>query len=168
MLRKKISKALERELYAEAGWRCAVPTCRESCSLEMAHIIPVSDGGMNTFENLLVLCANHHTRFDDPRDKRMTREQMIIIKKNLMVINGRYGHFEMRLIEHFSNTGDDSIFLHGREIDVMYLIKDGLLVEDGIVRANMIDFPPKKYSLTEAGLRLLSAWKSAELWDEKS
>lgn len=40
--RKKILPGLERDLYMEAGWRCAVPTCRVDKPLEMAHISPAS------------------------------------------------------------------------------------------------------------------------------
>jgi predicted restriction endonuclease len=90
--RKSIPAELEKELYMEAGWRCAVPSCRVSKPLEMAHIEPVKPNGeTDNFNNIIVLCRNCHAGFDERTDKRMT-QAMIKIKQNLMILNGRYSH----------------------------------------------------------------------------
>lgn len=164
--RQTVSKKLERQLYAEAGWRCAIPACRATAPLEMAHIDPIENDGKNTFENMLLLCRNCHGRFDDKKNEtRMKRTEMIRIKKNLMIINGRYSHFEMRVIEHFASNIEENIQLWGREFDVMYLLKDKIIIDDGKKVANAINFPPKTYLLTEKGKKLINAWKAAEDWD---
>lgn len=73
----------------EAGWRCAIPTCRTTTSLEYAHIDPVKNGGKNDFFNMIVLCANCHTRFDGKSEIKMNHLELINIKKNLMILNVR-------------------------------------------------------------------------------
>lgn len=164
--RKAISAELERELHMEAGWRCAIPTCRVSKPLDMAHIEPVQPNGeTDYFNNMIILCKNCHARFDDPTEKRMTREAMIKVKNNLMIINGRYSHFEMRVIEYFSDNPEGNLRLFGREFDVMYLVKDGLIKDDGKKMANAINFPPKDYLLTPEGKDFINKWRSAELLD---
>ena len=169
MSRKNISEKLKSELMREAGWRCAVPTCRETTSLQCAHITPVKDEGEDTFNNIIVLCANCHIRFDNKdkegcknREKYMTREEMIILKQNLMVLNGRYSSFERRILEYFLEKNTDNVECWGRDFDLMYLLKDGLIVENGGKLQNAINFPPKIYLLTDSGKEFVEKWKTAK------
>jgi len=165
--RKNVPQKLRRELMAEAGWRCAIPTCRVSSPLQLAHIDPVENEGENDFFNMIVLCSNCHGRFDNKNEKYMTRDAIINIKKNLMILNGRYGSFEIRVMEYFlENSEKNSIQLFDRDFDVMYLIKDGLIAHDGKRGANAINLPPKTYLLTEKGKKFLERWKSAILFDQ--
>lgn len=74
-----IASCLNRALYRNQPG-CSFPTIRKkfllnkSCQIcgfdrivEAAHIIPVSKKGLNTFDNLLALCPNHHHLFDHNR-----------------------------------------------------------------------------------------------------
>ncbi len=166
--RKSISEKLESDLRREAGWRCAVPTCRVNAPLELAHINPVKNNGKNDFFNMILLCRNCHGRFDDKKEKYMTSKEMINIKKNLMILNGRYSSYERRMMEFFLENPDKDRTppLLGRDVDIMYLIKDGFLAHDGERSTNSIGLAPKTYILTEEGKKFLSHWKSAILLDE--
>ena len=42
------------------GKRCQHEGCGETLHLEAHHIIPVSQGGLNTLENGVTLCREHH------------------------------------------------------------------------------------------------------------
>jgi hypothetical protein len=44
----------------ESGYRCAVPTCRQTITLQVHHIIRVADDGGNSPDNLIALCPNCH------------------------------------------------------------------------------------------------------------
>jgi hypothetical protein len=53
------------------NYRCQFPGCNARIQtksgtdyVEVAHIIPVSEGGKSILKNLLVLCPNHHKEFD--------------------------------------------------------------------------------------------------------
>jgi type I restriction enzyme, R subunit len=58
--RPKIPAEIMRRLIVECGHKCAV--CGEAVSLENAHIDPWATTRDHSFENLIVLCANCHTR----------------------------------------------------------------------------------------------------------
>lgn len=68
---------LSKELIAIYGWRCAICGWRASEDLitvngqtqyahgnEIHHIVAVKDGGRATFDNLILLCPNHHKQAD--------------------------------------------------------------------------------------------------------
>jgi hypothetical protein len=53
------------------NYRCQFPACEAevrkrdgSLYVEVAHILPVSQGGESVLGNLIVLCPNHHKEFD--------------------------------------------------------------------------------------------------------
>lgn len=58
--RPAIPEQTKRDLLFECRYRCAC--CCEPVSLEKAHIDPWCKSKDNSFENLVVLCANCHTR----------------------------------------------------------------------------------------------------------
>ncbi len=92
----------------------------------------------------------------------MTIDQMRRVKNNLKIINGRYSLFELRLLHYFLDNNKDEILLFGRELDVSFLIKDGLLEESSERMANSINFPPKRYFLTGEGKKFIQRWKDNE------
>jgi len=61
--RRPVSIALKREVLTEAGYRCAVPTCRNILALDLHHIIAVEEGGPNALSNLLALCPTCHALY---------------------------------------------------------------------------------------------------------
>jgi type I restriction enzyme R subunit len=58
--RPAIPRAIQLDLLFEVRYRCACDC--EPVSLEKAHIIPWCETKEHSFENLVVLCANCHTR----------------------------------------------------------------------------------------------------------
>ena len=60
--RAPLSDGLRDELDRSQSGRCAL--CAERLSLEAHHILPVRLGGLTTFENLVLLCPNHHELAD--------------------------------------------------------------------------------------------------------
>ncbi|WP_426020750.1 zinc finger domain-containing protein [Brevundimonas sp. DWR2-3-1b1] len=62
--RPPIPSGIRREIKDEAGGECAM--CQKNGnSCEAAHIDPVAKSKNNHPENLVWLCANHHTKFDN-------------------------------------------------------------------------------------------------------
>jgi len=55
MPRKTIPESTKREVLTEAGFRCAVPTCRTILAIDLHHIVEVNDGGDNEIYNLIAL-----------------------------------------------------------------------------------------------------------------
>lgn len=89
MNRDQIGVHVERALYAEAMGRCMNPDCQaelfigEGDIIEKAHIDAYCETKDNSFDNLVVLCPNCHTKFD--KLHLFTEEQIRewkIIRKN--------------------------------------------------------------------------------------
>ena len=50
-------------VLTEAGYRCAVPTCRTILAIDLHHIIEVSQNGTNNPDNLIALCPTCHALY---------------------------------------------------------------------------------------------------------
>ena len=124
MNRDHIPANVRRSVLVEAGHRCAIPTCRATTT-EIAHIIPWEKTKDNSEENLIVLCPNCHTRFDK---KEMDRTAVRMYKKNLGIINQRYGELERRIFEEAAKS-KKRLFIVGAGGDLLCAnaVKDGLL-----------------------------------------
>jgi hypothetical protein len=63
MARTAIPLNVRVKVLTEAGYRCAVPTCRNILALDLHHIVEVKDGGPNDASNLLALCPTCHALY---------------------------------------------------------------------------------------------------------
>jgi hypothetical protein len=79
MARTNLPIELKRRVLVEAGHRCAIPTCRDTTT-EIAHIVRYSKVKDHTFDNLIALCPNCHTRFDKGD---IDAKSILIYKSNL-------------------------------------------------------------------------------------
>ncbi|WP_434723101.1 HNH endonuclease [Mesorhizobium sp. RIZ17] len=120
---------IKRAVLVEAGHRCAIPTCRATTT-EIAHITPWSETRDNSAENLIALCPNCHTRFDQKGE--IDRKAVRMYKQNLAILNNRYGEFERRIFTLLAKTPlattADRVFVVGAGGDVLLAnaIADGL------------------------------------------
>ena len=145
----------------EAGHRCAIPTCRHPTT-EIAHIQPWSEVQDHTFENLIALCPNCHTDYDQRR--RFDRVSMRGYKAKLGLINSRYSPFEIRVLELFAESpqATEVHLNHSDRLHILYLLKDGLLTEapsSGVV-INGALAGKAIHNLTPAGREFVSKWLS--------
>ena len=81
MVSRYIDEAVKRKLYAESMGRCMNPSCQQElfCKngdiIEKAHIEPYCETADNSFENLILLCPNCHTKFD--KNHAFTPEEVL-------------------------------------------------------------------------------------------
>jgi hypothetical protein len=81
MARTAISLDVKIQVLTEAGYRCAVPTCRNILAIDLHHIVEVKDGGRNEASNLLALCPTCHalyTRGTISRESINTWKMMLV------------------------------------------------------------------------------------------
>ena len=123
MDRDNIPAEVKRAVLVEAGHRCAIPTCRATTT-EIAHIVPWAKTQDDSFENLIALCPNCHTRFDEK--KEIDHLAVKMYKHNLGILNNRYGEFERRLFEVLAKT-NERVFVLGAAGDLLVAnaVKDG-------------------------------------------
>lgn len=103
---RKPPEWLKRALFEESGYRCAVPTCKTTTVLQMAHITPWSEVLVHEFENMIVLCSHCHGLFDV--EKKIPERSIRNFKMNLAVVNGRYNDFERRMFDQWQEQGLDT------------------------------------------------------------
>lgn len=171
--RPPIPRALERELLIEAGYRCAIPSCRVMAPLVIDHIEDWAKVREHTFDNMIVLCANHHgIKGEKPR--QLSRKVLRQYKANLSLLNHRYGELERRLLEDFGQRPSQTVrFLPGgMEIFVRSLINDGYLDRLDDLRLHTTTLEDlddegfvnymEPYMLTEAGQEFVRNWLDAK------
>ncbi|MFD5174237.1 HNH endonuclease [Nocardia sp. NPDC058379] len=163
--REAIPADLVRDLMIEAGYRCAVPTCRTVEPLEIEHIEEYANVKTHEFSNMIVLCANCHRR-KGTGPRRLDQKALRIIKRNLAVVNRRYNDVERRILEHFVEN-EDSPYVLLPETPVLfgYLLKDGLVeglngtdvagAFHGITEGGREFYLTRGYALTADGQRLV-------------
>lgn len=80
---------MRKEAGAKRGWKCEHVGCNRTYAngwiMECHHELPSSNGGKDTFENMLIVCTEHHmilheqlneTGFGHPESARMVRERL--------------------------------------------------------------------------------------------
>ena len=174
--RPAIPAKLKRDVLVEAGHRCAIPTCKATTT-EIAYIVPWETVREHTFENLIALCPNCHTRFDRGEVDRRSMQQY---KANLGIINGRYGETERRILTLFAENPTNNVIGMplASDIAMMHLTKDGMFVRGfdpsgnfGLIVPNganaVIDFTGKQefYSITDKGRDLVMRLREARQLD---
>jgi hypothetical protein len=148
---------VKRMVLVEAGHRCAIPTCRNR------HIVPESQSHDDSFENLIALCPNRHTRYDQKEE--IDRQSFRMYKRNLGILNSRYSDFERRVCDQIAETDRRSFMVEaGLEVLLLHAVKDGLLkrVEPPPVAIHRGEPTHHKYEVTDAGLNFVSRYIQAE------
>lgn len=176
--RDPIPADLVRALFIEAGYRCAIPTCRVIGPLEIDHIEDWAKVKEHKFANMIVLCANcHGLKGEGPR--KLDRKALRQIKANLGIINGRYGETERRVLAFLIKSpklyNGDTLTIKlpgGFDILIHYLLEDGILTplpHRPVVKKSIYevinDYSPlmqQSYLVTEAGRVLIAQLRDAQ------
>lgn len=142
-------------MLTEAGYRCAVPTCRGILALDLHHVAPVRVGGANTADNLLALCPTCHALFERGV---ITGQSIAIWKAFLRSLARAYDHRTLDLlwflkkVPGFKCTGDGVVSfasLVGAGLAELDLSQQGFGALVGV-------------QLSPEGTRLLEAWEHAD------
>jgi hypothetical protein len=152
-----VLRARKRMALAEAGHRCAIPTCRHPTT-EIAHIVPESQSHDDSFANLIALCPKCQGKELDAQSIRM-------YKHNLEVLNSRYSDFERRVFDQIAETDRRSFIVEaGLEIALVRAVNDGLLKRVELApAANQRGEPTQhKYEVTDEGLDFINRYVCGE------
>lgn len=169
--RPKIPIAMQRAIKGEAGYRCAIPTCRDKGPFDFEHIDEWSKVEKHEEHNIILLCVGCHARVTRGE---ISKEAIRAYKRNLAVISGRYSLYEKRLLEMLADCEqrlelkiEKSSILH-----VLGVINDGyfkltelpqiMKVTDHNGR-NLGPDPLQLLTSTSSGLDWAKKWKNGEL-----
>lgn len=161
MPRESVPLSTKRQVLTEAGFRCAVPTCRTILTLDIHHIIEVSEGGGNEPSNLICLCPNCHALYTRGT---ITRDAVKVWKSMLISLNEAFD----------KDAVDNLLFLSKIPRKTLALSGDGVLRFSKLLSSGLAQFeviaqngPLIIYDvfLTERGKLLVEAWKKGEEQD---
>jgi hypothetical protein len=149
--------ARKRMALVEAGYRCAIPTCRHPTH-EIAHILPESQSHDDSFTNLIALCPKC-------QNKEIDRQAIRGYKRNLAILNSRYSDFERRVFDQIAETDQRSFIVEaGFEILLAHAVNDGLLkrVEPTPAMIQRAEPTQHKYEVTDEGLVFINRYVCGE------
>jgi hypothetical protein len=157
--RKNLPAKTRAELLTEAGYRCAVPTCRTILALDMHHIDEVSHGGGDATANLIALCPNCHRLY---HLGTISRDAIYAYKAMLVAISRA---FDLDAVDRL-------LFLSQCAKDFLVVSGDGLLHFARLIAAGMVDADQKAnnnwqivtytVNISGKGKLLIDAWRQGD------
>jgi len=157
--RKRLSLKTITILLTEAGYRCAVPTCRGILALDMHHIWEVAAGGGDDPSNLIALCPTCHALY---HRGTISADSIYVYKAMLVAITRA---FDLDAV-------DCLLFLCPLSKDVLIVSGDGLLHFARLIAGNLASFEQKAnnnfqlvtyaINITQKGKQLIEAWRQGD------
>ena len=158
MKRQTIPDPLRRQVLAEAGYRCAVPTCRGILALDLHHMVEVQEDGGNTLSNLIALCPTCHALYTRGT---ISKDAIYAYKSTLVSLNAA---FDREAIDNLLFLGISSPRRN------LVISGDGVLRFSPLIAAGYADYQllannanqlvTYTVNLTTKGAALLNAWRS--------
>jgi hypothetical protein len=146
-------------VLTEAGYRCAVPTCRGILALDMHHIWEVTFGGGDEPANLVALCPTCHALYH----RGTIQSDSVYLYKAMLVAISRA--FDLEAV-------DKLLFLNECAEDFLIVSGDGLLHFARIIAAGMAEVRMKAnnnfqivtyaVNISPKGKQLIDAWRSGD------
>jgi hypothetical protein len=146
-------------VLTEAGYRCAVPTCRNILALDMHHIWEVSAGGTDDPSNLIALCPTCHALYH----RGTIRQESIYVYKAILTAITRA--FDIEAVDRL-------LFLESCGRNFLVVSGDGLLHFARLIAAGLASSEMKAnnswqlvtyaVNISEKGKQLIDAWKQGD------
>ena len=146
-------------VLTEAGYRCAVPTCRGILALDMHHVWEVAVGGGDEPFNLIALCPTCHALY---HRGTISSESIYAYKAMLVAISRA---FDLEAIDRL-------LFLNMCPKDYLVLSGDGLLHFARLIAAGLASVKMKAnnnwnivtyaVNISEKGRQLIEAWQQGD------
>ncbi|GKQ99983.1 hypothetical protein KAM461_42330 [Aeromonas hydrophila] len=100
--RPRVPEGIKREIKQEA--RSACPVCNKSYG-EIAHIDAVAATHCNHPKNLIFLCPDHHTEYDNTKiPSNIDRNEVITLKKGLKIFQRQLWKIQGNTIDSYLNA----------------------------------------------------------------
>lgn len=162
-VRKKVTQDVRQRVLHETGFQCANPNCRATLTLDIHHLVQVSDAGLDDPANLIGLCPNCHARH---HRGPIPRESIRAWKMLAISLNEGLGRRSLDILLALDKTG--SLMSDGEgALQVASLIASGLVRlasnphRGGEMRSSQ-GLPAYVIELTEKGRTVVDAWKQGD------
>jgi hypothetical protein len=122
--RKNLNLKTRTTILTEAGYRCAVPTCRGLLAMDLHHMHEVSEGGGDDPSNLIALCPTCHALY---HRGTISRDSIYSYKAMLIALSRA---FDARAV-------DQLLLLSALSKNFLIVSGDGLLHFAGLIAAGL-------------------------------
>jgi hypothetical protein len=164
--RREVSHATRVAVLTEAGYRCAVPTCRNLLAIDLHHIEPVAEAGDNSAGNLIALCPQCHALLH----RGTIEKSSILVWKGILVALSHgfdKGTVDRLLFLSISPDNRPAFFTAEGVLAFVSLIAAGIVTVDHQIGGHDDrGWAPNNISyflkLTDKGSALVEAWKSGD------
>ena len=163
MARKSIPNDVRQAVLIEAGYRCAVPTCRTILALDLHHVVPVSEDGDNTADNLIALCPNCHALH---HRGEISEEAIRVYKGMLVALRNAFDQATIDDLLFLSLQDRPRFFTGDATLQFRRLVAAGLV---NVGRGHPRDYrnptcveTVHKIELTERGQLVMEAWRAGD------
>jgi len=157
--RKNLPAKTREAVLTEAGYRCAVPTCRTILTLDIHHIDEVSHGGGDVVLNLIALCPNCHRLY---HTGTIPRDAIYAYKAMLVAISRA---FDLDAVDRL-------LFLNACPKDFLIVSGDGLLHFARVIAAGLATVELKAnnnwqivtyaVNISGKGKLIIDAWRQGD------
>ena len=157
--RSKLPLNIVTNVLTEAGYRCAVPTCRGILALDMHYLWEVSAGGGDEPSNLVALCPTCHALYH----RGTIKQESIYAYKAMLVAIGRA--FDVDAIDRL-------LFLNMCPPDYLVVSGDGVLHFARLIAAGLVNVAMKAnnnwqivtyaVNISNKGRQLVQAWQQGD------
>jgi hypothetical protein len=167
--RKSIPVDIRLTVLTEAGFRCAVPTCRSILALDLHHLQEVSEEGKNEPSNLIALCPTCHALY---HRGTIPRESLYVWKQLLIALMQAFDKQTIDDLLFLDTVGSNVNENNVAEItkNTLALSGDGVLKFSRLIAAGLAGYlvitnnawQLVSYTvfLTHKGKKLVSDWKA--------
>ena len=160
---RRVRAEVRQQVLHEAGYKCANPCCRHPLTLDIHHLLYVSESGTNDPENLLPLCPNCHTLH---HNGNIPTSSLRAWKFLLLALN-----------EAFDRRSVDLLLTIDRLTWVEWITGDGIIAYAALAASNLIELKQEwhqtaqdpgafrqlyRVRLTEKGKQFVEAWKKGD------
>lgn len=153
--RLAIKPEVKRQVLMEAGYRCAVPTCRNILAIDLHHIVQVSENGGNDPGNLIALCGVCHDLY---HRGEITKDAISNWKGMLISLNFAFDR----------DSIDNLLFLRSLNEGQLIISGDGVLKFSRLIASGLAQFKSVglivdthrtyEVELSTKGIMLVDAW----------
>jgi hypothetical protein len=162
----KGEKAIERTtlppnkkiaVLTEAGYRCAVPTCRGILALDMHHIWEVNAGGGDDVSNLIALCPTDHALY---HRGIISQDAIYAYKAMLTALNGAFDNAKIDLLLFLSTIAMSDLRISGDGLLTFARVISAGLASWDMIDVNELGMVTYTVWINEKGKQLIEAWKA--------
>lgn len=158
--RKAIPLDVKKRVLTEAGYRCAVPTCRGILALDLHHLAEVSQGGGNKPDNLIALCPTCHALH---HRGTISVDSLRVYKGILLALLGAFDYETIDKLMFLQKPGPAKLVMSGDGVVTFYRLVAADLAAFQMLANNSWQIVTYEVLLTAKGENLLNAWKAGNL-----